>query len=50
MRSIVDFPQPDGPTRTKNSPSLISRFNLFTAGVVEPGYTRVAFSNTTEAM
>mmetsp|Transcript_23679 Transcript_23679/g.42237 ORF Transcript_23679/g.42237 Transcript_23679/m.42237 type:complete len:325 (+) Transcript_23679:1558-2532(+) len=25
MRSVVDLPQPDGPTKTQNSPSLISR-------------------------
>ena len=37
MRSDVDFPQPDGPTKTKNSPSLTVRFNLFTAGAVVPG-------------
>ena len=37
MRSDVDFPQPDGPTRTKNSPSLTVRFNLSTAGEVVPG-------------
>jgi len=24
-RSVVDLPQPDGPTRTRNSPSPISR-------------------------
>ena len=26
IRRVVDFPQPDGPTRTTNSLSLISRF------------------------
>ena len=25
MRSIVDLPQPDGPTKTRNSPSSTSR-------------------------
>src|SRR3569833_2763591 len=25
MRSIVDLPQPDGPTKTRNSPSATSR-------------------------
>ena len=44
------MPQPEGPTRTRNSPSLTSRFNLFIAGVVDPGYVRDAFSNTTVAM
>ena len=37
IRSTVDLPHPEGPTRTKNSPSLTSRVKLFTAGVVEPG-------------
>ena len=27
MRRVVDFPQPEGPTKTTNSPSPISRFN-----------------------
>ena len=31
MRSVVDFPQPDGPTRTTNSLSLIVRFTSRTA-------------------
>ena len=31
MRSAVDFPQPDGPTRIMNSPSLMPRFMSFTA-------------------
>ena len=26
MRSVVDFPQPDGPTSTVKDPSSISRF------------------------
>ena len=34
IRSEVDFPQPDGPTRTMNSPSPISRLSLSTEGVV----------------
>src|SRR3974377_83516 len=29
-RSAVDLPHPDGPTRTMNSPSLISRLRSFT--------------------
>ena len=28
MRSMVDLPQPEGPTKTANSPSSISRFTL----------------------
>ena len=31
IRSAVDFPQPDGPTRITNSPSLISRSMSLTA-------------------
>ena len=31
MRSAVDFPQPEGPTRIMNSPSATSRFMSFTA-------------------
>src|ERR671918_1619773 len=36
MRRTVDFPDPDGPTRTTNSPSAMSRLTSSTAGVVEP--------------
>ena len=31
MFSAVDFPQPDGPTRIMNSPSVISRLRFLTA-------------------
>jgi hypothetical protein len=31
IRSAVDFPQPDGPTRIMNSPSAISRSICLTA-------------------
>ncbi len=31
IRSAVDLPQPDGPTRITNSPSSIVRFMSFTA-------------------
>src|ERR1700728_2143316 len=31
IRRAVDFPQPEGPTRTMNSPSWISRLRSFTA-------------------
>src|SRR3954467_8598377 len=31
MRSAVDFPHPDGPTRIMNSPSLMSRLMCLTA-------------------
>jgi hypothetical protein len=31
IRSAVDFPQPDGPTRIMNSPSLMSRSIALTA-------------------
>src|SRR3954465_5571918 len=33
IRRIVDFPHPDGPSRTMNSPSLTLRLTLFTATV-----------------
>ena len=36
IRSAVDFPDPDGPTRTTSSPSAIVRSSLSTAGVA-PG-------------
>ena len=36
MRSSVDFPQPDGPTRIMNSPSAMSRLTSFTAGKPSP--------------
>ena len=31
MLSVVDFPQPDGPTRMTNSPSAMSRLKSLTA-------------------
>ena len=31
IRNAVDFPHPDGPTNTRNSPSATSRFRFFTA-------------------
>src|ERR1051326_2665861 len=34
MRSVVDLPQPDGPTRTRNSPSPITRSTLRTPSSV----------------
>ena len=37
MRRDVDFPQPEGPTRTRNSPWVISRSRWETAGSVDPG-------------
>ena len=33
IRSAVDFPQPDGPTRIMNSPSAMSRSIALTASV-----------------
>src|SRR3954466_4618431 len=36
IRSRVDFPQPDGPTRIMNSPSAMSRLTSFTAGKPSP--------------
>src|SRR4029453_794968 len=50
MRRLVDLPQPDGPTRTRNSPSPISRWSESTAGRVLPGKIRLALSKVTVAM
>src|SRR6188472_172854 len=36
IRSRVDFPQPDGPTRIMNSPSCTSMLTSFTAGKPSP--------------
>src|SRR3954453_11456703 len=36
IRSSVDFPQPEGPTRIMNSPSAMSRLTSFTAGKPSP--------------
>src|SRR3954471_22026642 len=36
IRSSVDFPHPDGPTRIMNSPSAMSRLTSFTAGKPSP--------------
>ncbi len=48
MRSDVVLPQPDGPTRTMNSPSWISRFRSLTA-TTSP-YFFQTWSNVTVAM
>src|SRR5579884_3412728 len=48
MRSAVVLPQPDGPTRTMNSASVISRSSPFTA-VVPSAYVFVTPSNETAA-
>src|ERR1700742_3076340 len=50
IRSEVDFPQPDGPTNTRNSPSAIASDSSFTAGSVDPGYVRGVRSNVTVAI
>src|SRR4051794_22924393 len=50
IRRVVDFPQPEGPTRTMNSPSPISRSSPGTAGASKPGYQRWAPLNVTVAM
>src|SRR5215217_7782974 len=49
MRRAVDFPQPDGPTKTTNSPSGISRFILSTATTSSPK-TLVTSSRVTSAI
>src|SRR6201986_4959602 len=50
MRSAVVLPDPDGPTRTMNSPSLMSRSRASTAGGASLAYTRVASTYFTPAM
>ena len=50
IRSVVDFPHPDGPTRTRNSPSSMCRSRSFTAGWSSPAYVRVAPANVTVAI
>src|SRR5450432_317174 len=45
IRSAVDFPHPDGPTSTMNSPSLISRLRSLTA-FIPPAYTLSTPSRT----
>jgi hypothetical protein len=42
IRSAVVLPEPDGPTRTMNSPSLMSRSRASTAGGASLVYTRLA--------
>src|SRR5699024_4547855 len=49
-RSVVDFPQPDGPTSTRNSPSAMCRSRSRTLGRSAPGYWIVTSSNFTSAM
>src|SRR5215203_5969305 len=49
IRSAVDFPQPDGPTRIMNSPSLMSRFMPFTASKPS-GYRLVTSFRTISAI
>src|SRR3954451_25047628 len=44
MRSNVDFPQPDGPTRMTNSPSRMSRLTSFTAGKPSPYFLTMFLS------
>src|SRR5919107_2271299 len=49
IRRAVDFPQPEGPTKTTNSPSGISRFILSTATTSSPK-TLVTSSRVTSAI
>src|SRR6185369_14574029 len=49
MLSVVDFPQPDGPTRMMNSPSAISRSMPCTA-TVPSGKLLVTLSRTMSAI
>src|SRR3954452_11991097 len=43
MRSRVDFPQPDGPTRIMNSPSCTSMLTSFTAANPSPYFLTMFF-------
>src|SRR3954452_24341609 len=43
MRSSVDLPQPDGPTRIMNSPSATSMLTSFTAGKPSPYFLTMFF-------
>src|SRR5215212_1248518 len=49
IRSRVDFPQPEGPTRIMNSPSAMSRLTSFTAGNPSP-YCLTMFFISMEAI
>ena len=48
MFSVVDFPQPDGPTRMTNSPSAMSRLMSLTASAPS-GKRLVTWSSTMSA-
>ena len=43
IRSSVDFPQPDGPTRIMNSPSATSMLTSLTAGKPSPYFLTMFF-------
>ena len=43
IRSSVDFPHPDGPTRIMNSPSAMSSETSFTAGNPSPYFLTTFF-------
>src|SRR5690606_20143318 len=49
IRSRVDFPHPDGPTRMTNSPSAMSRLTPLTA-VKPSGYVFTTLSRVIDAM
>src|SRR5262245_23222265 len=50
MRSAVVLPEPEGPTRTMNSPSSTWRSSASTAGVSVPAYIFVAWMKRTSAI
>src|SRR3546814_3522244 len=50
IRMVIDFPHPEGPTSTMNSPSPISSSLPGTVGSGAPGYHRCALSNVTVAI
>ena len=49
IRSVVDLPQPEGPTRTMNSLSLISRLNSWTAMTPSAVTWRLTFFSVSPA-
>src|SRR5262245_50469258 len=49
MRSVVDLPQPDGPSSTMNSPSATVKLTSSTAAAAAPGKRLVTRSSLTTA-
>jgi hypothetical protein len=49
MRSTVDFPQPEGPSRTTNSRSATAKLTSCTAGAAAPAYRLQSLSTVMTA-